>query len=77
MTATALDLRIAALDPVEVFRARAEARALLWRVGEIDLCEAVDKLQTDAERNGLVDEIGQDAVQEIISGAFRVVREGV
>jgi hypothetical protein len=65
------------LDPVAVFEARAEARALLWRVGEIDLCAAVDKLQTDAERNGLVDEIGQDAVQEIISGAFRVVREGV
>jgi hypothetical protein len=67
---------IVALDPVAVFRARAEARALLWRIGEFDLHEAVDKLQADAVESGLDDEIGQNEMQEIISSAFRVVREG-
>jgi hypothetical protein len=64
----------AALDPIEVFRARCEARALLWKVGELDLHEAADKLQHDAERTGLVAAIGQDAVQRIMRDAFHAVR---
>jgi hypothetical protein len=63
------------IDPlVEVFTARAEARALLWQAGEFDLHEAVDKLQHDAERDGLVAAIGQDEVQRIMADAFAAVR---
>jgi hypothetical protein len=65
----------AALDPVEVFRARCWARAYLWAAGEFDLHEAVDVLQADAERTDLVDEIGQDAIQKILSAAFHRYRE--
>jgi hypothetical protein len=63
------------LDPLVVFRARAEARALLWHCGALDLHEAVDVLQHDAERTGLVDAIGQDEVQAIIATAFHRHRE--
>jgi hypothetical protein len=59
---------------LDVFIARAEARALLWQAGEFDLHEAVDELQAAAERDGLVAEIGQDAVQEIITRAFKAVQ---
>jgi hypothetical protein len=61
------------VDPVTVFIARTEARALLWAAGEFDLHEAVDKLQADAERDGLVAAIGQDEVQRIIAEAFALV----
>jgi hypothetical protein len=61
------------LDPLEVFVVRAEARALLWAAGEFDLHEAVDKLQADAVRDGLVDRIGQDAVQRILADCFAAV----
>jgi hypothetical protein len=64
----------AKLDPLVVFRARCEARALLWKVGELDLHDAVDKLQHDAECHGLVAAIGQDAVQRIMRDAFHAVR---
>jgi len=57
-----------------VFIARAEARALLWQAGEFDLHQAVDELQAVAERGRLVTLLGQDAVQEIMSKAFGVVR---
>ena len=41
---TALAAKPAAkADPLEVFIARAEARAYLWREGEFDLHEAVDR----------------------------------
>jgi hypothetical protein len=60
---------------LEVFRARASARAHLYASGDIpDLHAAVDALQEHAERHGLVAEIGQDAVQWIISEAFGPVR---
>jgi hypothetical protein len=58
---------------LEVFIARAEARALLWHCGEFDLHEAVDKLQADAERDGLITLLGQDAVQQIMTEAFRKI----
>jgi hypothetical protein len=64
----------ARVDLLRAFEAR-EARALLWKVGEFDLSEAVDKLQADAERDGLVDAVGQDEVQRIMAVAFHRVRE--
>jgi len=59
-----------AVSAAAIFIARAEARAILWQCGEFDLHEAVDVLQAAAETGGLVDEIGQDAVQAIIAEAF-------
>ena len=63
-----------ALDASKSFQARAEARAILFAEGAFDLHEAVDVLQAGAEAIGLVDEIGQDAVQAIMSEAFGSVR---
>ena len=63
----------AKLDILAVFKVRAEARAYLWREGELDLPEAVDVLQGDAERDGLVARLGQDAVQQILAEAFHPV----
>jgi hypothetical protein len=62
------------VSPLAVLIARAEARALLWQAGELDLHEAVDELQAAAKDLGLVHEVGQDAVQAIIARAFEVVR---
>jgi hypothetical protein len=59
---------------LEVFTLRCWGRARLFAEGEIDLHTAVDVLQLDAERDGLVTLLGQDAVQKIISKAFGVVR---
>jgi hypothetical protein len=60
-----------------VFEARCEARAILFALGEFDLHEAVDLLQADAIATGLVNEIGQDAVQVIMAEAFeRIRRDG-
>ena len=50
------------VTPIAAFKARCEARALLVMFGELDMHDATDKLQADAVRDGLVDEIGQDAV---------------
>ncbi len=62
-------------DARAVFIARAEARALLWQAGELELHEAVDVLQEAAVRDGLVAELGQDAVQKIMRDAFAAVRD--
>jgi hypothetical protein len=56
------------------FELRCWARAQLFAAGELELSEAVDRLQCDAERDGLVDAIGQDEVQRILSEAFGSVR---
>jgi hypothetical protein len=65
-----------ALDSTpEVFRACCEARAYLYSIGEYDLHDAVDGLQEHAERHGLIEEIGQDAVQWIMASAFRNARD--
>jgi hypothetical protein len=61
--------------PENSFRARCEARAQLFAAGEIGLHEAVDVLQHDAEATGLVADIGQDAVQEVMSAAFAASTE--
>jgi len=60
-------------SPLCVLIARAEARALLYAAGEFDLPDAVDPLQAFAVESGLVDEIGQDAVQAILAAAFSKV----
>jgi tRNA A22 N-methylase len=62
------------IDPLAVFKARAEARAILWAACEIDLHEAVDVLQADAVSTGLVAGLGQDAMQRILADAFHRFR---
>ena len=57
-------------DILDVFEARAEARGYLWREGEFDLPTAVDKLQADAERDGLIARLGQDEIQQILARTF-------
>ena len=42
------------IDPVAVFIARVEARAMLWAAGEITLNDVVDELWADAVRDGLI-----------------------
>jgi hypothetical protein len=54
----------------QAFELRCEARAYLYSIGEYDLHTAVDQLQADAEKSGLIDEIGQDEVQRIMAAAF-------
>jgi hypothetical protein len=71
MTAPAIGRRV---EPLDAFTERAHARAYLWHVGDIGLREAVDELQHQAERTGLVDRVGQDAIQTILSDAFRPYR---
>jgi hypothetical protein len=51
------------------------ARARLYSEGEIGLHDAVDELQEDAVRNGLVAALGQDRVQWMMSDAFGAVRK--
>jgi hypothetical protein len=63
------------VDPLDVLYERASTRAYLWFIGEYELAEAVDQLQASAARNGLVERIGQDAVQAILADAFRPYRE--
>jgi hypothetical protein len=63
------------VDSLDAFKLRAWARAYLWEVGEYDLHEAVDPLQEAAERDGLLEEIGQHAVQAIMAAAFSPYRE--
>lgn len=55
---------------LQVFAERCEARALLWASGQLSLHDAVDKLQFDAVRTGLVRELGQDEIQRIMAEAF-------
>ena len=61
--------------PLDAFELRCQARALLWHAAALELADAVDKLQRDAERSGLVEQIGQDGVQQILADAFAPFRE--
>ena len=61
-------------NPIQVFTARCQARALLFEAGEFDLHEAVDVLQTAAERTGLVTLLGQDRVQGLMARAFAPIQ---
>jgi len=63
-----------ALGPLEQLQARAWAVATAFALGKIDLITAVDRLQDYAFSRGLIDELGQDAVQQIISEAFAPAR---
>src|SRR5262249_23748811 len=65
----------ACADPVEVFRLRCASRAKLWHTGQIDLHNAVDELQHSAEASGLIDPIGQNAVQGLMVEAFAPLRD--
>ena len=67
MTAAAAIKRINLLD---AFIERAKGRAYLWSIGELTLHEAVDVLQADAERDGLIEQIGQDQIQKILGECF-------
>jgi hypothetical protein len=58
------------IDPLTALIVRADARAFLWSVGEYTKHEAVDLLQRDAERDGLIALHGQDAIQQILARAF-------
>jgi hypothetical protein len=68
----AASAKTAPVSRLAIFRARAEARSLLWQAGEFDLHEAVDVLQQAAVDTGLVAEIGQHVVQQIMAKAFDV-----
>jgi hypothetical protein len=62
------------LVPIEtVYAVRCNARASLFINGALSLHEAVDELQAYAEQSGLVDRIGQDEAQRIMSVAFAAV----
>lgn len=58
------------VDPLKCFAARANVRAYLWSIGELDLIEAVDALQAAAVRDGLIQRVGQDEIQAMIADAF-------
>lgn len=53
---------------------RCEAKAYLVEVGYLALHDAVDELQQAAIAYGLVDECGQDEIQNILAAAFAVRR---
>jgi hypothetical protein len=57
-------------SPIEVFRERCEARAMLVGHGLHSLQDSVDVLQAAAEAQGLVAQFGQDAIQEILAESF-------
>jgi hypothetical protein len=65
---------VARVDPVKVLVARAEARAMLWFDGDLDLHDAVDELWASAVRDGLVDKLGADEVQRLLADAFAPLR---
>jgi hypothetical protein len=59
---------------IDRFRARCAADAKLYADGSLGLPDAVDRSQQYAEAYGLLQIIGQDAVQQIIAEAFGRVR---
>ena len=52
------------------FAALCASRAQLLAAGNLLVCEAVDELQAVAEHTGLIDAIGQDAVQTLMGEAI-------
>jgi hypothetical protein len=61
-------------DPVQVFQALCWSRAHRYATGELDLPDAVDWLQAQATKLGLIAKIGQDEVQRLMAEAFAPVR---
>jgi hypothetical protein len=74
MTAPVRQQRII-IEPLAVFIARAEARALLWHTGELDLHPCVDELWAAAVRDGLVAKLGPDKVQQLLADIFAPLRD--
>lgn len=71
-SAIAIDADTVVASAIDVLRLRAWARAFLWAEGHIGtIPDAVDPLQDFAERDDLIAQIGQDAVQQILADAFR------
>ena len=66
---------MSAPTPLAVLIARAEARAMLWHADALDLTNAVDELEAEAEVSGLTAAIGEDEVAAIIVAAFTTVYE--
>ena len=59
------------VDPLRVFTARADARALLAYVGMMeDVAEAINELLDEAFASGLLDEAGESVLNAIITAAF-------
>lgn len=56
--------------PIEILTACAEKYALRCLLGEMEIQWSVDVLQNFAEQRGLVVELGQDKVQDVIAAAF-------
>ena len=64
------------MNPLTVLQARAEARAVLYQLGEInDLDDALRPLFDYAQVSGLADEIGADAMFAIVQNAFKGIAE--
>jgi hypothetical protein len=57
-------------SPIEIFRERCEARAVLVGNGLMPLIEAVDGLQESAAAQGLLKRYGQDEIQQIMAESF-------
>jgi hypothetical protein len=70
MIATALVREPRRVDWLTIFNERCEVRALLVAAGEMSLTEAVDGLQESAVETGLVEALGQDAMQAIMARHF-------
>jgi hypothetical protein len=68
---------VTAAPPIKILAACSEKYALLCAFGEMDPETAVDGLQYYAERSGLVAELGQDRVQDILAAAFIWAREAI
>jgi hypothetical protein len=59
----------------DAFTALCASRAYRYGQGELNMLEAVDFLYDWAFARGLSDELGDDAVQHIMTEAFRPYRE--
>jgi hypothetical protein len=68
--------KIKRADPSKAFRLRCWARGYLARNYMLDLHAAVDVLQADAERQGLIAQYGQDLIQQWIAEGFQDERRG-
>jgi hypothetical protein len=64
------------VHPLVVFKARAEARALLVHAGELDAEATIDALLDDAFNSGLLDQVGEGVLFAIVAAAFAPYGEG-
>ncbi len=55
---------------LDEFRVRCELLTLLVHEGRMSFIDAIDAAQTTATAFGVVDEFGQDEVQQLIARAF-------